>query len=85
MASQMLIKTGMIIGPIINLASGYLQSLITGGAKGSSPTSMASATAAGVGNTRHSNQPLSFAQVLNNLQQLEQSNPPHYHEATNRK
>jgi len=74
MASRVPIKAGMIIGPVINLAGGYLQSLMTGGVKGSSPTA--------AGNT---NRPSPFAQILSGLQQLEQSNPPHYQEATNRK
>jgi hypothetical protein len=78
MASPMTIKTGMIIGPVIHLASGYPQSPITGGVKGSSSTRTA------VGSTQDTNQPSPFAQMLSSLQQLEQSHPQHYQEVTNR-
>src|SRR5271166_479680 len=70
----------MSIGPVINLASGYIQSLFTRSVNGSSSTSNASASA--VGNTKEANQFSSFAQILSSLQQLEQSNPSHYLQVT---
>lgn len=64
--------------PVIDLASGYLQSLITGGVKGSSPANHA------VRNIQDTNQLSPFAQILSGLQQVEQSNPPQYQEVTQR-
>lgn len=70
-----------MIGPVINFASGYIQSLFTGAGKGSSSTNTASTTAAG-GNHQDPNQVSPFAQILSSLQQLEQSNPSQYQQTT---
>jgi hypothetical protein len=56
----------MSIGPLIHLASGYVQSLFSNPASGSSST------------TQGSSQLSPFAQILSNLQQLQQSNPIQY-------
>jgi hypothetical protein len=64
----MQIEARMSIGPLINLASGYVQSLIPGLSTSSSSSS--------------TNQLSPFAQVLGNLQQLEQSNPIQYQTVT---
>jgi hypothetical protein len=60
----------MSIGPLIHLASGYVQSLFSNPASGSSLT------------TQGSGQGSPFAQILSNLQQLQQSNPIQYSTVT---
>ena len=60
----------MSIGPLIHLASGYVQSLFSNPASGSSST------------TQGSGQGSPFAQILSNLQQLQQSNPIQYSTVT---
>src|SRR5579863_7665603 len=76
-------KTGMSIGPLISLASGYIQSLFSSPASGSSstnptPTNLINA----YGGTQDTNQLSPFAQVLSSLQQLQQSNPSQYGQVT---
>jgi len=67
----------MGIGSIVNLASGYLQSLITGGSANSSSQSSIAPTGNGTGaNTSP------FARILSSLQQLQQSNPSQYTQVT---
>ena len=79
-------NTGMSIGPLINLASGYIQSLFSSPAVGSSSTNTsANTTSAGLGSTsgtQDTNQLSPFAQVLGSLQQLQQSNPSQYQQVT---
>lgn len=69
----------MSAGPVIDLASGYLQSLVTSAVKGSSRTKIAT-----LGVTQNTNQLSPFAQVLSSLQQLEQTNSPAYQQVTQR-
>jgi len=71
----------MSIGPILNLAGGYIESLFTGAANGSSSTNTA-ATKAATGNTPGSNELSPFAQILSSLQQLEQSSLSQYQQVT---
>jgi hypothetical protein len=68
----------MSIGPLIHLATGYIQSLFTG-AVGSSSTSNSASTKTTSANT---GQLSPFAQVLSSLQDLEQSNPSQYRQVT---
>jgi len=73
----------MIISPLVNLASGYIQSLFASPTSGSSSSSPATAGSAGTsGNTQGTNQLSPFAQVLNSLQQLQQSSPIQYQTVT---
>jgi hypothetical protein len=69
----------MSIGPLINLAGGYIQSLFANPIAGSSPASTATATSSG---TQDTNQLSPFAQILSSLQQLQQSNPSQYQQVT---
>jgi hypothetical protein len=71
----------MGIGPIVNLASGFVQSLISGAVKGSSNTTATSGTSAS-GSTQDTNQLSPLAQILGSLQQLQQSNPAQYQQVT---
>lgn len=73
----------MGIGPLVNLAGGFLQSLITGPAKGSSSAkTTAAVTPSGSVGTKGADQLSPFAQILSSLQQLEQSNPIQYQKVT---
>jgi hypothetical protein len=65
----------MILGPLVNLASGYVQSLFSNPAAG---TTQAGITQPGSANASGTSQLSPFAQVLSNLQQLEQSSPIQY-------
>jgi hypothetical protein len=67
----------MSIGHVVNIAGGYLQSLFTGANHGSSST-----TPTSPGNTQGTNQLSPFAQVLNSLQELEQSSFAKYQQVT---
>ena len=72
----------MSIGPLIGLASGYIQSLF---ASPSSSNTSANTTSAGLSSTsgtQDTNQLSPFAQVLGSLQQLQQSNPSQYQQVT---
>ncbi len=69
----------MGIGPIVSLASSYISSLLTGGAKNSSSSSGTTSTPAA---TADSNQLSPFATILGSLQQLQQSNPAQYSQVT---
>jgi len=73
----------MSIGPLINLASGYIQSLFsnpTSASSPSGPSTAGSASASGI--AQDANQPGSFAQILSSLQQLQQSSPIQYQTVT---
>jgi hypothetical protein len=69
----------MGIGSIVNLAGGYLQSLFPSQSATSSATPTSGSTSAAPGATG-GNTP--FAQILSQLQQLEQSNPTQYASVT---
>lgn len=66
----------MSIGHVVNIAGGYLQSLIAGAMSGSSSTNTSA------GNTQGTNEPSPFAQVLSSLQELEQSSFAKYQQVT---
>jgi hypothetical protein len=70
----------MIIAPLVNLASGYIQSLFSNPVSGSSSSGTSASGTPGAGSTSASgtNQLSPFAQVLSNLQQLEQSSSIQY-------
>jgi len=73
----------MGIGPLIGLASNYVQSLITGPLTAAASGSTSSASSAGSTGAPNDSQRLSpFAQVLGGLQQLQQSNPAQYQQVT---
>jgi hypothetical protein len=72
----------MGIGPLVSLAGGYIQSLITGAVKGSSSTSASATSSAVSSSMRDTNQLSPFAQILGSLQQLQQSNPSQYKDVT---
>lgn len=72
--------TRMSIGPVIHLASGYIQSLFAGAVSGSSSSHTASTGA--VSNHPETNEGSPFAQVLSSLQQLEQSHSSQYKHVT---
>jgi hypothetical protein len=69
----------MGIGPLVSLAGGYIQSLITGAVKGSNTPATSSAVS---GSTQDTKQLSPFAQILGSLQQLQQSNPSQYQQVT---
>jgi hypothetical protein len=69
----------MGIGSIVNLASGYIESLFTGHSNNSSQTSATTTSATGPQDT---NQLSPFAQILSGLQQLQQANPSQYTQVT---
>jgi hypothetical protein len=69
----------MGIGPIVNLASSYIQSLFT---QNSSPTQTTSATTTPASVPQDQNQLSPFASILSTLQQLQQSNPAQYQQVT---
>lgn len=73
----------MSIGPLIGLAGGYIESLFSkpAGAPSSANTASTGPTAFSSFN-QDSNQLSPFAQVLNSLQQLQQSNPGQYQQVT---
>jgi hypothetical protein len=73
----------MSIGPIASLAGGYLQSIISPALRSAGLTSTTSASTSGAGASQADNGQLSpFAQLLNTLQQLQQSNPSQYGQVT---
>jgi hypothetical protein len=73
----------MSIGPIANLAGGYLQSIISPALRSAGLTSTTSNSTSGAGASQPDNGQLSpFAQVLNTLQQLQQSNPSQFGQVT---
>ena len=67
----------MGIGPLVNLAGGYLQSILFGSSNGAASTNTTSAVAA-----PNMNGLSPFAQILGSLQQLQQSNPAQYQSVT---
>jgi hypothetical protein len=69
----------MSIAPLINLASGYIQSLFSNPA---SASSSGGSSMIGSGIAQDANQPGSFAQILSSLQQLQQSSPIQYQTVT---
>lgn len=69
----------MSIAPLINLASGYIQSLFSN-TKSASPSGGPSTI--GSGSAQDGSQPGSFAQILSSLQQLQQSSPIQYQTVT---
>jgi hypothetical protein len=69
----------MIIAPLVNLATGYIDSLFSNSASASSSSGTA---AAGSTSASGTNQLSPFAQVLSNLQQLEQSSSVQYTKVT---
>jgi hypothetical protein len=79
---QTAIGTGMSIGPLISLAGGYIESLFSNPLSGSSPANTTSTGAAASVGNQDTNQLSPFAQVLNSLQQLQQSNPSQYQQVT---
>jgi hypothetical protein len=73
----------MSIGPIAGLAGSYLQSIISPALRSAGLTSTTSNSTNGAGALQPDNGQLSpFAQVLNTLQQLQQSNPSQYAQVT---
>jgi hypothetical protein len=72
----------MSIGPLINLADGYIQSLFSTPSSGTSQAGTASTGTSTSGGTQDTNQLSPFAQVLSSLQQLQQSNPTQYQQVT---
>jgi hypothetical protein len=74
--------TGMGIGSLVSLSSGYLESLFANPTGGSSPANAASTAATASGSTQDTNQLSPFAQLLSSLQQLQQSNPSQYQQVT---
>jgi hypothetical protein len=80
MAAEMPFPVGMSIGPIINLAGGYIQSLFSNGS--SSNTTSSNATSSGSATSGATSQLPPFAQILNSLQQLQQSSPTQYQTVT---
>jgi hypothetical protein len=75
--------TDMAIGPLVNLASGYIQSLFSTPSKSSSSTNTTATSATGaLAGLQDTNQLSPFAQVLSSLQQLQQSNPTQYQSVT---
>jgi hypothetical protein len=76
----------MSIGHVVNIAGGYLQSLITGAMSGSSSINTSStktpSTTTSVGNTQATSEASPFAQVLSSLQELEQSSFAKYQQVT---
>ncbi len=78
----------MVIGPLIGLASNFVQSLITGpltaaASVGSKTTTTSSTTGIGASGGVQDSQRLSpFAQILGSLQQLQQSSPAQYQQVT---
>jgi hypothetical protein len=73
----------MAIGPLFNLASGYIEQLLGKTVNGSSSasTSATGSTSSPTG-TSDGNQLSPFAQILSTLQQLQQSNPAQYQQVT---
>ncbi|HWE53105.1 MAG TPA: hypothetical protein VG273_25160 [Bryobacteraceae bacterium] len=72
----------MSIGSIVNLASGYIESLFTGQSSSSTATS-ATPTSSTSGLARQgTGQISSFEQILSSLQQLQQANPSQYTQVT---
>lgn len=72
----------MSIGPLIGLASGYIQSLFASPSSTSTSTNTTSAGLTSASGTQDTNQLSPFAQVLGSLQQLQQSNPSQYQQVT---
>lgn len=74
----------MAIGPIVNLAGGYLHSLVMGAVHGLSGGASSTKTtgASAPGSAQDRNQLSPFAQLLGTLQQLQQSNPAQYQQVT---
>jgi hypothetical protein len=73
----------MSIGPLANLAGGYLQSIIGPALRGAEATTTSANAASGAAASQPDNGQLSpFAQLLNTLQQLQQSNPAQYQQVT---
>jgi len=69
----------MSIGPLSNLASNYVESLI---GKAFSGQSAGKSNAASASQTTDANQLSPFAELLSTLQQLQQSNPAQYQQVT---
>ncbi len=75
----------MSIGPIANIAGGYLQSIIGPALRsaGLTSTTTTSNSTSGAGASQPDNGQLSpFAQVLNTLQQLQRTNPSQFGQVT---
>lgn len=73
----------MSIGPIASLAGGYLQSILSPALRSAGLTSTSSSSTSGASASQPDKGQLSpFAQVLNSLQQLQQSNPSQYAQVT---
>jgi hypothetical protein len=70
----------MSIGPLVNLASGYIESLFANSGAGTSSATKAATVTTG---TQDSNSLSPFAQVLSSLQQIQQTNPSQYQQVTN--
>ena len=62
------IHKGMVIAPLVNLATDFIDSLLPGSSSAASSTSASSNTTA-TGSTATSNETSPFAQVLSSLQQ----------------
>jgi hypothetical protein len=82
MAAEMPFPAGMSIGPIINLAGGYIQSLFSNGSNSTSSSTTSSAATGLSTNAPGTSQLPPFAQILNSLQQLQQSSPSQYQTVT---
>jgi len=72
----------MGIGSIVNLAGGYLQSLFPSQSATSTAAPTSGSTTAAPGATAGTSGNTPFAQILSQLQQLEQSNPTQYSSVT---
>jgi len=72
----------MGIGSIVNLASGYIESLFTGKSNNSAQTSATTTSSTSALASQDTNQLSPFAQILSSLQQLQQSNPSQYAQVT---
>ena len=70
----------MSIGPIVNLASGFIQSLISHSSASTNTTAAGATTAPGA--PKDTNQLSPLAQILSTLQNLQQSNPVQYQQVT---
>ena len=75
-------KLRMSIGSLSNIASGYIESLITKALTSKSTDATTTSGTSSTSQTSDSNQLSPFAQLLSTLQQLQQSNPTEYEQVT---
>ncbi len=73
----------MSMGPIANMAAGWLQSIFNPAARNTAPASTASTNSTGAAASQPATGKLSpFAQILNELQELQQSKSGQYQQVT---